>query len=114
MIPPKVKVCNVTYQIACNPQATALLRDGPDNAANHGHFDSLNAQIIVAHNLPPDALRAAFFHEVVHALSWESGIFDLLGARKEEAVTTMIANGLLLVLRENPSLVTYLVSADAS
>jgi hypothetical protein len=56
----------------------------------------------------PDRLKETFLHETLHALIYEVAPRDVLTFEEEEAVVRRLAPVMLLFLRENPAVYTFL------
>lgn len=73
--------------------------DTPDEYGICDH----NAQTLhIQGDLAPDQERDTLLHEVLHAVD------EAMGTNLEEAQVRSLATGLLAVLRDNPSFVSYL------
>ena len=82
-----------------------------------GHTDHEHAIIYLNPKCPPDVTRLTLWHEILHALCQVvAGRPDWLNLgedqnARDESVIQRLESPTLLVLRDNPQLVTYLTSA---
>ncbi len=82
-----------------------------------GLSDNTRALILLDPNTPDDVQRVTLLHEVMHCIAE-----DLMGGpkwnlrggatKREETLIRMWEGPLLLVLRSNPDLITYLTAED--
>jgi len=116
-IPTLVRVGSVTYTVTTNPDDWMRYEHKIQSKGDYGHTQNLEATIYLNPASTPDVQRQTLWHEVMHALcetvmgspSWRG-----LGEEKsdrEEAVVRAFESPIVLVLRDNPGLVAYLVAA---
>ena len=65
----------------------------------HGHCDVENQCIRVQESLKGHFLVNVLLHETIHAIHW---FFNLDDNKGEEEFTELTANGILMVMRDNP------------
>lgn len=56
---------------------------------------------------PEQSMRATLIHEILHAICWTYGFYPDMD-ELEEAVVSVLAVPLLLLIQDNPDLVAYL------
>lgn len=78
----------------------------------YGECDVRNQTIWLSANQAHDQMADSLLHETLHAIWHCSGLYD--GRYTEEQVIRGIATWLLLVLRENETLVEFLTYNDGS
>lgn len=116
MTPASVLVGSVTYRVTTDPDDWMRIEHKVQSKGDYGHCDNLTATIYVNPDLSPDVARLTLWHEVLHALCEAViGSSDWRGLGKakndrEETVIREIESPTLLVLRDNPALVTYLTA----
>lgn len=85
------------------PAGDALLRDGPhDDAPGMGRSDGMRQTIAVEDGLPLATEQDTVLHEVLHIVE------EYMGMDLDEEIVEKFATGFLAVMKDNPSLVTYL------
>lgn len=102
MLPSQINVGGKTYKIK---EKNTLKQGGTEY---NGLCFLEHQEIHVKKKFPEESSKTkVFLHEVIHAINHH---FNLLhdDHDKEEEVTTIIANGLNMVLKDNPELVEYL------
>ena len=70
-----------------------------------GRCQFFNQKIFVCEHQEPQSLVNTVWHEVIHAVHWVFGLDD---GSTEEEFTNLGANGTLIVMRENPELMSWI------
>lgn len=113
MRPPRsIRLGPRTYDVHVAPAAAEQLVDSP------GSSDSHKRRIDLLGSTVPDHLRETLFHEVLHQVLDLAGLTAAHAAAPpevadelEERIVTRSAPLLLAVLRDNPTLVKFLVES---
>jgi len=105
-IPDRVKVLGHEIDVEVVPVDEIMDGDHPElDPEDQGCYIEREQMIFLRSDMGPDAERETLLHEVCHAL--ESG----LGMGLSENANNRLARGLLLLIRENPELMAFLVSS---
>jgi len=99
MRPKKLQILGKNYAVQfVNP---APLAD--DEHQDCGRCLDSEQRILVQYDLPPELERDTVLHETIHAIDY------VLQLELTERQVSVLASGLLAVLKANPSLAPYLV-----
>ena len=115
-MPASIRVGSVTYRVTTDPDDWMRFEHKNQSKGAYGHTEHLEATIFVNPETTPDVQRLTLWHEVMHAMHEAvMGAPDWHGLGKgkidrEEAVISALESPTLLVLRDNPELVTYLTT----
>ena len=96
-LPKKIRVMALDYEVTS-------MNDQEERAS---HFlgitynDEAKMSVDIRHK--PQIVAVSFLHEIIHAVVYQMGKFDL-DKKKEEEVVDGIAVGLSVVMRDNPKL----------
>lgn len=77
-----------------------------------GDTQFINEQIRVRATATPRVKRETLLHETLHAATFFTGMSEELSKRAEERLVNRLAPVLLMILRDNPSLVRYLTDDE--
>lgn len=102
--PAKIKIggCLHTVSYVKKPRS-------PDTGvAVWGLQNAGKCEIVVADHLNKDREKEVLLHEVGHALLHHFSV-ELPSLEKEEAIVEAYSTGLIMILRDNPKLVKYLL-----
>jgi len=101
-LPKKIKVLSRDYTVRSMTD-----HEASDSQA-FGKCDRDNALILIAPSLSGQIKPTALLHELIHAIIFEMGIYKAFDEGDkvvtEEDITTIMANGLAAVIRDNPGL----------
>lgn len=101
--PATVKVFGKPVKVHWVPAGDILLRDHADDQdPGLGRSDGLTLTIAIEEGQPLENEQDSFLHEVLHHVEYAMKM-DL-----PEEVVEKLATGLLAVIKDNPSFVTYL------
>lgn len=108
-LPKTVTVGNVTYEIKATKEAIATVSVKCRHELS-GHCDYEAQVIALDPDMGPDTTKEVLVHELLHAACRAAGADPVEDDDKnqEERYVLPMAPSLLLVLRQNPSLVKYL------
>lgn len=116
-IPSTIQIGAVTYTVTTDEVDWLRYENAEQCKGAYGHTDSMAAVIYISPVTSSDNQRLTLWHEVMHALcetAMGSPNWDHLGegpTEREERVVRYFESPTLLVLRDNPELVTYLTAA---
>lgn len=103
-LPKAVKVLGKTYKIRVVTEYTTGFENGDYGECDN---DSHVISIVAGRSLGND--QDTLLHEIIHAVAFQMGVDGAINRReKEEKWVQALATGLLAVMKENSSLVTYL------
>ena len=119
-LPKKIKIGSQTWTV----EERSKLTDGMLNDDSYGYTLQQSNMIVVDKALPISRKRQTLLHELLHAIRYTqggSGIKpDMENVLPHEVISTwehyfigVYEDGLLSVLRDNPSLVSFLLEKDA-
>lgn len=114
-MPSTVQVGMVTYQVHSDPGDWMRVEHENQRKGDYGHCDHTTAMIHINPDCSPDVARLTLWHEVLHCLCetvMASPNWRGLGQSKddrEETVVRILESPTLLVLRDNPKLLAYLL-----
>lgn len=100
-LPKKVKVGTLTFVII----EEDLNRGYPIKL--YGETDRVGAKILLQPDVADTLKSDTLMHEIIHAVWLAAGI--QMDEKEEEDIVARIAPLLLMTLRENPSILTYLL-----
>lgn len=98
-LPKRIRVGSRTYEVR--------LSADPEHA---GRTDSDRLIVSINDSIPQGGQQETLLHEILHAITNYTGIYNDLGHKKEEKVVNRIAPVLLDVVRRNLAVVEYLRS----
>lgn len=103
-LPKAIKVLGKTYKIRVVTERTVGFENGDyGECDNDAHVIS----IVAGRSLGND--QDTLLHEIIHAVAFQMNVDGAINRRAgEERWVQAMATGLLAVMKENPSLVTYL------
>jgi hypothetical protein len=114
-MPASIRVGAVTFRVTIDPDDWMRYEHKNQRKGDYGHTQNLEATIYVNPASTPDVARLTLWHEVMHAMcETVMGSPDWHGLGKqndarEEAVIRRLESPIVLVLRDNPALVEYLL-----
>ena len=100
LIPTSIKVGPVTYDVRVQ------------NMGDRGQTDPETGVITIADHLGPGRARVTLLHEVMHAMHLHCGAVIINSDDADDCEENLIrlwSGPLLMVLRDNPALVAYLL-----
>lgn len=101
--PSRIRIIGKVHTVHYVPAGDVMLRDGPADASpGSGRHDHEKQVIAVEDGQPLGNEQDTILHEVLHAVE------SAMGMDVAEEVVEKFATGLLAVLKDNSSLVTYL------
>lgn len=111
-MPTKIKIGSQMWTV----EERTVITDGilDDNA--YGYTLKRGSLIVIDANATPSRKRQTLWHELMHAV--KSSMGSIVTPKNEDSddwehyFIGMYEEGLLLILRENPKLVDYLLEAD--
>lgn len=104
--PARIKILGKTYRVRIVTERANGFEDGDYGACDN---DSHVISIIAGRSLGND--QDTLLHEIIHAIAFQMGVDGAINKREsEERWVQALATGLLAVMRDNRSLVTYLRS----
>ena len=115
-MPASIRVGAVTYRVTIDPDDWVRVEHKVQTKGDYGHTLNLEATIYINPESTPDVQRVTLWHEVMHALCTAvmgSPDWRNLGKKKgdrEEAVVSAFESPIVLVLRDNPDLIAYLLA----
>jgi hypothetical protein len=115
-LPGAVLIGSVTYLVTADPDDWMRIEHQRESKGDYGCTDNTKATIYISPESTPDVQRQTLWHEVMHALcETVIGGMDWRGLGKdryarEETVIRMLESPIVMVLRENPELVNYLMA----
>ena len=115
-MPTAVRVGPVTYRVTTDPDDWVRVEHKVQTKGDYGHTLNIEATIYINPEATPDVQRVTLWHEVMHALCTAvmgSPDWRNLGKKKgdrEEAVVSAFESPIVLVLRDNPDLIAYLLA----
>lgn len=115
-MPASVLIGSVTYLVTTHPDDWMRIEYESQRKGDYGHTKHDMAMIYINPESTPDVQRQTLWHEVMHALCetvMGAPVWRYLGAdrvEREESVIRMLESPIILVLRDNPDLVTYLTA----
>lgn len=101
-IPATVTICGYPYTILV---VDAIAR-GTDGSFLDGRITYHDAEIEIVKNLPDLFERATVLHEILHGIALHTG---QLRFKQDESEINALSFALVNLLRDNPTLVTYLL-----
>lgn len=108
-LPRTIRVGALRYRVISNRDAmNAVCREQSSDLL--GSTDAVKLIITLEPTQAPDQLADTLLHEVLHTLTDVSGLQSEWGAEKDESVVRRLTPHLLALLRQNPTLVTYLTT----
>lgn len=112
MKPPKVvRIGPFKWEVVVNQVLLDMCNvSSADEVRGDGRCDYQNTRLLISSKLTPDLTADTVLHEILHAISYSTGLVDLLGGESDERMARMLAPALLDVLRRNPALVRYLTT----
>jgi len=106
----------VTYLVTVDPDDWMRIEHKTQRKGDYGHCQHDTATIYISPTCSRDVQRLTLWHEVMHALCetvMGAPIWRYLGPdrnEREESVIRMLESPIVLVLRDNPELVDYLMA----
>jgi hypothetical protein len=101
--PARLSILGKPYKVEFVPIEHIGLRDNAeDNDPGMGRTSPENQEIFIRTGQPLESEQDTVLHEVIHAVD------ETLGLQLNEYQVTVLATGLLAVLKDNPGLRTYL------
>lgn len=94
-----VKIGPIVFEVETHEELLAEERDGKRQALN-GHILFDDCKIKVRAGLPSQRRYQVLWHEIVHGLLALGGMHE-----HDEQVVEVLANGIVMVLQDNPALV---------
>ena len=117
-VPPELLIGSVVYRVISDPILFALKEGDEECKGAYGFTTAMKATIHLNPDQSPDNQRLTLWHEIMHALA-ESVMgnphWDNLGenpVEREEKIIRLLESPTLLVLRNNPLLVKYLMGGS--
>jgi len=95
-IPKKIRIIGFDWQIK---ESQAIADEGNCFGSTH----TQNQVIYLEPKAPLQKKEQVFFHEMLHALWWQQGLFQRFKDKKEieEEIVTTLSQGLYQVLKDN-------------
>lgn len=101
--PAHIRILGKPYKIEFVPLEHSGLRDSPDDQdPGMGRMSPEQQEIFIRTGQPLESEQDTVLHEIIH------GVDETLGLQLNEYQVTVLATGLLAVLKDNPGLRTYL------
>lgn len=94
-----VKIGPIVFDVECHEELLGQEVDGARRALN-GHIQYDECKIQVRAGMPPQRRYQVLWHEVVHGLLALGGMYQ-----QDEQMVEVLANGIVMVLQDNPALV---------
>jgi hypothetical protein len=108
-LPSSVRIGAYTYTVSNGDDFYQKVHSIQDPADILGMCDSVECLICLRPGLPPQVERNSFLHELLHAAKAVGGHPDLSTDDPEEAFISATTHPLLMILRDNPKVVAYLL-----
>lgn len=109
-MPKSIKIWANQYKVV--KQKDPKLREGNNHTSVLGLFSAEQQKITLSNTLiNSDTKRVeTLIHEILHAIAYSSNVFHGVENKfaHEEHVVDTFANGVTLVLKDNPALVNYI------
>jgi len=101
--PARLSILGKPYKVEFVPiDHRGLYDNAEDNDPGMGRTSPENQEIFIRTGQPLESEQDTVLHEVIHAVD------ETLGLQLNEYQVTVLATGLLAVLKDNPGLRTYL------
>lgn len=105
--PRKLKIWGHEYRVL--KQKDPKTFDGNNSTSVLGWCSNNEQAIAIKTSMPASREAEVLLHEVLHAVAYNTGLFWTYPNKHdlEEHVVDTIANGIILVLKDNPTLIDY-------
>lgn len=110
-LPKSLKIWGHDYDV--KQRKNPVLYDAKDGVNGVLGFFSGNEQLIVLKkdlDKKPSREAEVLLHEVFHGVAYNSNLFNGIRDHEEHVVDTL-ANGMILIFKDNPDLLDYFVEA---
>ena len=118
-LPKRIKICAHTYKVQCNsslgePSKASVQKFGAlgKHAFHYGEVELSKCLIKLNKKMCQSMMAETLLHEVFHAMIDEIPLRAQIPTKVEEQVVQGLSQMLLQILRDNPTLVSYLVAKE--
>lgn len=121
MIPKSIKVGPIKYRVTTSKEDWMFIEHDQGRKGDYGFTKPELATIYINAKFDIQTQRSTLLHEAMHAITqsimgrpdWSEGSLGEDASAREESVISMLEAPLLMLLRDNPSLVKFLTEAHA-